>query len=217
MGGTKKIRRKYQAPAHMWQRARIEEETAIQKEYGMKNKTEIWKVASLVHKFKNITKNSIASRSKQSEIEGVQLMNRLKSIGLMNDASVLSDVLMLSTKDLMERRLQTITFRMGLARSIKQARQFITHGHIKVAGKKISSPAYIVKKVEESLITFAPTSSLADKEHPERTIKAPSAAKVAREKAQAVARENQKKEGFRGRNDKRGGPRQQRQQRRSDK
>lgn len=180
MGGTKKIRRKYQGPAHLWQRARIDEEKQYSKDYGLKNKKEIWKMTSLLAKFKRLAKIFIAAKGKQAQVEAEQLVNRLKSLGLLNDTSVLSDVLVLTTKDIMEKRLQTVVFRMGHARTINQARQFIVHGHIKVGGRKIASPSYMVKKGEENTISFSQTSSFADKDHPERIIKAtPKAAEKA--------------------------------------
>ncbi|MCQ4335807.1 MAG: 30S ribosomal protein S4, partial [Sulfolobales archaeon] len=55
-------------------------------------------------------------------------------------------------------RLQTIVFKKGLARTIHQARQLIVHGHIAIGGRRVTSPGYIVKKSEEDLIDFYPTS-----------------------------------------------------------
>ncbi|MFH1966152.1 MAG: 30S ribosomal protein S4 [Acidobacteriota bacterium] len=50
---------------------------------------------------------------------------------------------------LLERRLDNITFRMGFALSRPQARQFVLHGHILVNGKRINIPSYLVKKGDE--------------------------------------------------------------------
>jgi len=43
---------------------------------------------------------------------------------------------------LLERRLDNVVYRSGLALSRKQARQFVTHGHILVNGKKTDVPSY---------------------------------------------------------------------------
>ncbi len=166
MGSIKRLRKKYQTPHHLWQKERIEEEKGSLKEYGLKNKKEIWKMTSLMARFKTLAKDAVANDSEQSEKESTQLLNRLRVIGLLNESSMLSDVLTLTNKDILERRLQTVVFRNGLARSTKQARQFITHCHIKVNGITISSPAYLVKKSEEGAITFDAKSTLADEEHP---------------------------------------------------
>ena len=45
----------------------------------------------------------------------------------------------------LEVRLDNLTYRMGFASSIRQARQMVTHGHIHVNGKKINIPSYRVE------------------------------------------------------------------------
>jgi len=53
---------------------------------------------------------------------------------------------------LLERRLDNITFRLGFATSRPQARQFVLHGHILVNGKRINIPSYQVQKGDEIAI-----------------------------------------------------------------
>ncbi|AXH94008.1 MULTISPECIES: 30S ribosomal protein S4 [Micromonospora] len=43
---------------------------------------------------------------------------------------------------LLERRLDAVVLRAGLARSIYQARQLVAHGHITVDGRKVDRPSY---------------------------------------------------------------------------
>jgi small subunit ribosomal protein S4 len=45
----------------------------------------------------------------------------------------------------LERRLDNIVFRLGLAKSRNQARQFVTHGKVLVNGKKVDIPSYQVR------------------------------------------------------------------------
>jgi small subunit ribosomal protein S4 len=45
---------------------------------------------------------------------------------------------------LLERRLDNILYRLGVASSRKQGRQFIQHGHVLVNGKKVTIPSYTV-------------------------------------------------------------------------
>src|SRR3989338_10130167 len=47
---------------------------------------------------------------------------------------------------LLERRLDNVVFRIGLAQSRDQARQLVNHGHILVNKVKIAIPSYLVKK-----------------------------------------------------------------------
>jgi len=46
---------------------------------------------------------------------------------------------------LLERRLDNVVFRLGLASSRSQARQLVNHGHVEVNGKRVSIPSYLVK------------------------------------------------------------------------
>lgn len=47
---------------------------------------------------------------------------------------------------LLERRLDNVVYRLGLGASRPQARQFVLHGHIRVNGKKVNIPSYLVKE-----------------------------------------------------------------------
>ena len=47
---------------------------------------------------------------------------------------------------LLERRLDNIVYRMGFARTRKEARIFVRHNHILVNGKKVNIPSFIVKE-----------------------------------------------------------------------
>ena len=46
---------------------------------------------------------------------------------------------------LLERRLDNVVFRMGFATTRANARQFTTHGHVLVDGKKVDIPSFLVK------------------------------------------------------------------------
>ena len=50
----------------------------------------------------------------------------------------------------LERRLDTVIYRAKFATTVFSARQLINHGHIKVNGKKVNIPSYLVK-VEDSI------------------------------------------------------------------
>ena len=49
----------------------------------------------------------------------------------------------------LERRLDSVIYRMGLATSRAQARQVVRHGHIQVGTRKVDIPSYVVKPGEE--------------------------------------------------------------------
>lgn len=46
---------------------------------------------------------------------------------------------------MLERRLDSVIFRMGFARTRREARQVVGHKHVMVNGKKISIPSYLIK------------------------------------------------------------------------
>ncbi len=177
MGDPKKPKKKYSKPTHPWKKDRIEREKTLAKDYGLVNKREIWKMASVIKNFALQSKKSIVARSKQAELEKKALIDKLVRLGLIKAGGQIDDILSLGTKDLCERRFQTLVVRKGLARTMRQARQFIVHGHVCVGGSKVTAPGYVVSVAEENTIAFAPNSNLADAEHPERTIQKKGASK----------------------------------------
>lgn len=50
---------------------------------------------------------------------------------------------------LLERRLDNVVYRSGLAASRAQARQLVNHGHFLVNGAKVDIPSYVVKAGDE--------------------------------------------------------------------
>jgi len=52
-------------------------------------------------------------------------------------------------RQFLEKRLDNIVYRLGIAQSRDQARQLVNHGHILVNGKKVSIPSYKVKTGDE--------------------------------------------------------------------
>ena len=53
---------------------------------------------------------------------------------------------------MLERRLDNAVWRAGLAASRAQARQLVLHGHVRVNGKKVNVPSYLVSVGEEIAI-----------------------------------------------------------------
>jgi len=59
--------------------------------------------------------------------------------------------------NLLERRLDNVVFRMGFAPSRIIARQYVSHGHLKVNGRKVTIPSYQIKV--NDVITIRPESA----------------------------------------------------------
>src|SRR3989344_3777876 len=171
MGDPKKQRKKYSGPQHPWRRTRIEEEKILVEEYGLRNKKDLWKMSSTLGHFKKQAKALIARVGAQADSERKLFLAKLQRLNLVGADGTVDNVLSLSVKDILERRLQTLMYRKGLAHSVLQARQFIVHGHAFIHGQKMNIPSYLVPAGQEQLIQFDPRSALADPEHPERKVK----------------------------------------------
>jgi len=145
----KRSRKKYERPRNPWDSTRYERERAILKNFGLRSKGEIWKAEAILRKYRGIARSLAAKKDKEKE---KMLLEKLRKIGVLSEDAALDDVLGLILEKFLERRLQTLVQKKGLVNSSKQARQLIVHGHVKVNGKKISYPSYMVSKDEENKI-----------------------------------------------------------------
>ena len=57
---------------------------------------------------------------------------------------------------MLEQRLDNVVFRAGYAASRNQARQWVRHGHVRVNGKRVTIPSFMVRK--DDVIEMAPKS-----------------------------------------------------------
>jgi len=100
-----------------------------------------------------------------SQREKDDLIRSLHGKGLIASDASLDDILSLGTEDILNRRLQAQVYYKGLASTMKQARQLVTHGHICVGDQKVTIPSYPVSRDEEELIKYHVSSDLNDPEH----------------------------------------------------
>lgn len=147
----RKIRKTYSRPKKIWDKTRIEEEKRLMKKYGLRRKREIWRAEALLRSFRQRARNLAARKNEEEE---KRLLNRLYRLGLLEKGANLNDVLSLTVEDILERRLQTIVLKKGLARTIKQARQYIVHGHIGVEGRRVKFPSFLVTREVEDKIDY---------------------------------------------------------------
>ena len=145
----KNIRRKYERPKAHWDSTRIAEEKSLLKEYGLRTKKELWKTEAILRNFRQRTRELIAVEDKTEE---KALIDKLVKLGILKKDSSLDDVLALNVKDILNRRLQTIVFSKGIAKTPIQARQFIVHGHVLIGEKKTTFPSYLIPVEFESRV-----------------------------------------------------------------
>lgn len=166
MGDPKKQRKKFDTPRFPWQMDTLEAELKILGQYGLRNKREIWRHKTLLSKYRGIGRSLLGKSSEERSIQEKQLLDRLIRLGILPEGSELDHVLDMTLEDILQRRLQTLVFQRGLAQSIQQSRQLISHGHISINGRKVSSPSYLVFKDEEEKIAYSPKSPLTSPDHP---------------------------------------------------
>ena len=144
----KRKHKTYSRPKRPFDKSRIDEEAGIKKEFGLKNKKEIWKADAKVKSFREKAKKLISANPKEQQA----LFDRMEKIGL--KVTTIADVLALDKQDYLKRRLQTIVVKKKLATTVKSARQLITHKKVLVDGNIVSSPSYIVPAKLESKISL---------------------------------------------------------------
>lgn len=144
----KKEHKKYSKPKQPFNKERLIEEEEIKKEFGLKNKKEIWRSDSRIKAIKERAKKLISANKEEQKL----LFSRLKKIGLVVDS--IADVLSLDKTDYLKRRLQTIILMKKMATTSKGARQLITHKKVVVGGNVVDSPSYIVPVELEDKISL---------------------------------------------------------------
>ena len=158
MGDPKKPRKKWEGPKHPWRKEVLVQELKLLGTYGLRNKRELWRAQTIIRKFRHQARSLLAAPKEIREKVEKAMLRKLYNMGLLPENATLEDVLGLTVEDLLERRLQTIVYKKGLARTIYEARQLIVHGHIAIAGRRVTSPGYIVSREEEELVDYSPTS-----------------------------------------------------------
>ena len=167
----------YESPNHPWQEGRMNSEFELMKTYGLRNKKEVWKAESLLRSYRSNAMKLLAQIASKKEMnlsshikkESMDILNKLIKYGILKSNSKIDDILGLKTENILERRLQTQVLKLGFSKTIKQARQFITHGHISIDGKKVTIPSIMVSIDDEKNINYynkSPILKSTHKEHP---------------------------------------------------
>ncbi len=158
MGDPRKPRKKWEGPKHPWIKERLLKEIELVGRYGLKNKKELWIAETMARKLRHRARQLLALPEEIRQEQMRALLDRLYEMGLVEKDASLDDILGLTAANILERRLQTIVYKKGLARTIYQARQMIVHGHIAIGGRRVTSPGYLVHRQEEDLVDYAPDS-----------------------------------------------------------
>ncbi|MFG1555266.1 MAG: 30S ribosomal protein S4 [Thermoplasmataceae archaeon] len=171
MGDPKFSKKTYSTPRHPWEKERIDAEKEILIRYGLKNKRELWKGMAMLDSMRTQARQlqaKIRTNDPASMKQLNALTTRLERYNISKNTGSLDDILSLNLDNVLERRLQTIVYRKSLAKTINQARQLITHGHIAMNGRRVTIPGILVEQAEEDSIQYYENSVLTDELHPLR-------------------------------------------------
>lgn len=105
-------------------------------EYGLRCKRELWRVQYALSRIRNNARMLLTLDEKNPRriFEGEALLRRMNRFGLLDEGqNKLDYVLALTVENFLERRLQTIVFKKGLAKSIHHARVLIRQRHIRLS------------------------------------------------------------------------------------
>ena len=147
----KRQKRKFSRPKRPWDKDRLGTEKKLLENYGLRRKKEIWKAEAILRDLRRRARDLAALENKEQE---KLLLDSLFKLGLVEKNAELDDVLGLTVEKLLERRLQTVVMKKGIANTQKQARQYIVHGHIAINGRRTRWPSLLVKKEDEQAVKF---------------------------------------------------------------
>jgi small subunit ribosomal protein S4 len=150
MGTPRRQRRKFSRPKHPYNMERITEEKELVKKYGLKNKTEIWRAKRTLGRIRDQAKKMMTLPQEEAERESNEIIDKLNRWGV--KVKSIDDILGLQVESILERRLQTIVHRRGLANTPKQARQYINHNHVYIGERRVNVPGQIVLAKQEDLV-----------------------------------------------------------------
>lgn len=168
MGDPRKPRKQYDLPKKQWDRERIERERKLIAEYGLKNHRELWRMQTMLRGMRREARLLLSGKEEWTARRKTQLLERAKRFFLQKEQITVDDVLNLDVRAVLDRRLQSLVYRRRLAHTPRQARQFVTHGHIAINGERVTIPSYLVSFKEEDALSWyrGPVASLPAPEAP---------------------------------------------------
>ena len=117
MKGYRNKGKSFRKPKRPFEKERLDAEMKIVGEYGLKNKREVWRVQYALAKIRTAARHLLTLDEKDDQriFQGDALLRRMRRLGLLGETETKLDyVLGLTTAKIMERRLQTKVFKLGL-------------------------------------------------------------------------------------------------------
>lgn len=135
-------------PRRPFEKERLDAELRLLGRFGLKTKREVWRVQYALSKVRNAARDLLTLDEKDPRrlFEAPALLRRLTRLGLLDEEHMKLDyVLGLKVEDFLERRLQTLVWKTGLARSVHHARVLIRQRHIRVGKQIVNVPSFMVR------------------------------------------------------------------------
>ncbi|KAK4779251.1 hypothetical protein SAY86_006779 [Trapa natans] len=151
----------FKKPRRPYEKERLDAELKLVGEYGLRCKRELWRVQYVLSRIRNNARHLLTLDEKNPRriFEGEALLRRMNRYGLLDESqNKLDYVLALTVENFLERRLQTLVFKSGMAKSIHHARVLIRQRHIRVGRQVVNIPSFMVRVDSQKHIDFSLTS-----------------------------------------------------------